>query len=117
MAASSAQSTVLNFNSSGTTTTTIRCSYSSTVIQMQHGVISLSIHRMTANVNESTKTLNGNNSLCLSWNAILMNGLHLNLLVHNTNPHTICNSIIFMKLSFHFGNHAHMLIMHASLSL
>ena len=44
-------------------------------------------------VNESTKTLNGNNSLCLSWNDILMNGLHLNLLGHNTNPHTICNSI------------------------
>ena len=72
---------------------------------MQHGMISLSIHRMTVSVNESTKTLNGNNSLCLSWKDILMNGLHLNLLGHNTNPHTICKSIIFMTLSFHFGNH------------
>ena len=91
--------------------------YRQVQLQLQHGVISLSIHRMTVNVNGSTKTLNGNNSLCLSWNDILMNGLHLNLLGHNTNPHTICNSIIFMTLSFHFGNHAHMLIMHASLSL
>ena len=47
-------------------TADIRYNYSSTVIQMQHGVTSLYIHSKTMDVNESTETLHGCNNLYLS---------------------------------------------------